>query len=271
MRDPTGTSCDQEVPVHGDSERQHSTGAGLDLYAAAADLTQLVSGHVVELLAGRPTPGFRRLGVGIAQIDRGLTALEPTAQRSVWTMHPILGYDPANEMTRLDDHTRRRGVDLRCITTERSLNLYPLLTSEIPHVHFGPARSQFILVDESVAVVGGPHSEEGYPTAWLTTRSDVITRVRAIWELTSRLSHPGVPSGQKPPFTARQCQIARRLVLGAKDSTIARDLDVSLRTVTADVAVLLHTLGAGSRAEAAHLLVGGSHRLDAARLRANAT
>ena len=104
-----------------------------------------MSDHVVGLLAGRPTPGFRRLGVGIDQIDKGLTALEPTAQRSVWTMHPILSYDPANEMTLLDDHTRRRGVDMRCITTERSLNLYPLLTSEIPHVRFGPARSQFIL------------------------------------------------------------------------------------------------------------------------------
>jgi len=259
------------VPVRGDRERHLTAGAGLDLYAAAADLTQLVSGHVVGLLAGRPTPGFRRLGVGIDQIDKGLTALEPTAQRSVWTMHPILSYDPANEMRLLDDHTRRRGVDMRCITTERSLNLYPLLTSEIPHVRFGPARSQFILVDEAVAVVGGPHSEEGYPTAWLTTRTDVLTLVRGIWDLTWQLSHPGVPAGQKPPFTARQCEVARRLVLGAKDSAIARDLDVSLRTVAADVSVLMHTLGAVSRAETAHLLAGGSHRLDAARLRAEAT
>ena len=256
--------------MRGDRERHLTAGAGLDLYAAAADLTRLVSDHVVGLLAGRPTPGFRRLGVGIDQIDKGLTALEPTAQRSVWTMHPILSYDPANEMTLLDDHTRRRGVDMRCITTERSLNLYPLLTSEIPHVRFGPARSQFILVDEAVAVVGGPHSEEGYPTAWLTTRADVLTLVRGIWDLTWQLSHPGVPAGQKPPFTARQCEVARRLVLGAKDSAIARDLDVSLRTVAADVSVLMHTLGAVSRAETAHLLAGGSHRLDAARLRPEA-
>ena len=79
--------------MRGDRELHPTARRRLDLYAAAADLTRSASGHVVGPLAGRSTPGFRRLGVGIYEIDKGLTALEPTAQRSVWTTHPILSYD----------------------------------------------------------------------------------------------------------------------------------------------------------------------------------
>lgn len=238
----------------------------VDLYAAAADLATVVTSYVVDWMAERATPGFRRLGVGIREIDAGLAALEPTARRSVWSMQPIVTYDPNNEMLELDSRTRDRGIDMRFITTERSLHLYPLITSEMPHVSLGPARSQFILIDGMTCVLGGPMSEDGYPTAWLTTRDDVVARVRSIWDATWQRARPGVPDGQGAPFTRRQCLVARRLVLGAKDSTIARELDVSLRTVAGDVAHLMRTLGAGSRAEAAHLLAGGSHRVDASRL-----
>ena len=234
--------------------------AHLELLTAAARLRSRVEDLVLDHRSGRPTPGFRLLGEGLGQIDAGLTAMEPTARSSVWTMQPFLGWDPENAMIVLDEQTRRRGLDLSFITSERSATAYPLISSEMPHVRFGPAPTQFILLDRRAAVLGGPPSDGGYPTAWLTAREDLVALVRSIWGTALPLSRPGVPDGAAPPFTARQCLVARRMVLGVKDAAIARELGVSVRTVAAEVAALLDGLGAGSRAEAALLLRGGSDR-----------
>ncbi len=239
----------------------------LELLTASARLRARVEDMVLEHRSRRPTPGFRLVGEGLEQIDAGLTALEPTARTSVWTMHPVLFWDPQNPMTDLDEQTRGRGLDMCLITGERTAGAYPLISSEMPHVRFGPAPSGFLLIDGTTAVVGGPPSDDGYPTAWLTTRGDVVALVRAVWDAARPLSRPGVPDGADPPFTARQCRVARRMVMGAKDAAIARELGVSVRTVAAEVAALLLGLGVASRAEAALVLRGGSDREAAGRRR----
>ncbi|WP_323096405.1 helix-turn-helix transcriptional regulator [Intrasporangium sp. YIM S08009] len=232
----------------------------LEMHIAAATLRSRVEQLVLDRRAGRSTPGFRLLGAGLEQIDAGLAALEPTARSSVWTMQPIMSWDPQNGMLEIDDQTRRRGLDFCFVTRERTAEVFPLLSSEMPHVRFGPAPAQFILVDGVTAVLGGPPDDDGYPTAWLTTRAELVTLVRGIWDIARPLSRAGVPAGAEPPFTARQCLIARRMVLGAKDAAIARELGVSVRTVAAEVAALMEGLGAASRAEAALVLRGGSDR-----------
>ena len=66
-----------------------------------------------------------------------------------------------------------------------------------------------------------------------------------------------LPPGATPPFTPQQCLVARRLMVGTKDAAIARELGVSLRTVAADIAHLVHGLGASNRAAAVLALRGG--------------
>ncbi len=211
-----------------------------------------------DWLAGRRTPGFRRLGVGLAQIEAGFAAIEPTVRDGVCSMQPRMGYDPHSRAVELDDQSRRRGIRMRYITTERSLALYPLITSEMPHVQFGPVPVQLMVIDDRTLVIAGPLSETGQPTAWLATRADLVERSRAIFEATWARSRPAVPEGMDPPFTRRQCEVARRVVRGAKDAGIARELDISLRTVAADVAQLMQGVGATSRAELAMILLGGT-------------
>jgi DNA-binding CsgD family transcriptional regulator len=231
-----------------------------ELRTAAIALAELVNRLAADRWDGLSTPGFRLLGEGMVQIEAGLTALEPTARRTAWSMHPSLTFDPLNSMNAIDERTVARGIDLRLITSDRTLHSHPLVTSELPHVRFGPAPSRFMLVDDVTAVVGGPMSEAGYSTAWLATREDVVAAVRSVWALAWPLSRPGNAEGVAPPFSPRQCVVARRVVVGVKDASIARELGVSVRTVAGDVAHLMDVLGARNRAEVALMLRGGSER-----------
>ncbi len=224
----------------------------------AAELGMLVASLAADWLAGRPTPGFRRLGVGLGQIEQGFAAIEPTVRERVSSMQPRMRYEPHSRAVELDEQSRSRGLGMRYVTTERSLALYPLITSEMPHVHFGPVPCQLMVIDDRTVVIAGPQSETGQPTAWLATRADVLERSRSIFEATWSRSRPGVPEGMDPPFTRRQCEVARRVVLGAKDSGIARELGISVRTVAADVAQLMQGVGATSRAGLAMVLLGGT-------------
>lgn len=233
---------------------------GLGLTAAAIELTAMVNDLALKWLEGRPTPGFRLLGTGVAEIEHNLAvAVEPMTRRSVWSMQPYISFDPGELMRTTDSRSRRRGLDMRAVTAERTLLHNPLSTSEHPGLHIGPALFQTILVDESTAVVAGPGDEHGYPTAWLATRPDVVTRVAALWHETWARSRPALEPGSKPPFTPRQCVVARRLVVGTKDAAIARELGVSRRTVAADIAHLVHQLGASNRAAAVLALRGGTY------------
>jgi DNA-binding CsgD family transcriptional regulator len=224
----------------------------------AAELGVLVAGLAADWLAGRPTPGFRRLGVGLRQIEEGFAAIEPTVREEVSSMQPRMRYEPHSRAVELDEQSRRRGIGMRYLTTERSLALYPLITSEMPHVHFGPVPCQLMVIDGRTVVIEGPLSESGQPTAWLATRDDVRERSRMIFEATWARSRPGVPASMDPPFTRRQCEVARRVVLGAKDAGIGRELGISVRTVAAEVAHLMQGVGATSRAELAMVLLGGT-------------
>jgi DNA-binding CsgD family transcriptional regulator len=234
----------------------------IDLAVAGVDLTRHVNDLAIDWLSGRPTPGFRRLGVGAEEIERNLAAaVEPVTRLSVWAMQPILNFEPRDGVLSTNARSRDRGLDLRMITTERTLRLNPLLSSEQPELYVGPAQFQFILVDGVTAVVAGPFTEHGFPTAWLATRSEVVRRVTELWNETWVRSRPAVPAGARPPFTPRQCLVARRLVVGTKDTAIARELGVSLRTVAGEIAQIMRQLGAGNRAEVTLVLKGGADRV----------
>ncbi|GAA2740296.1 LuxR family transcriptional regulator [Terrabacter aerolatus] len=256
----------QEETQDGSPPREGAHGDA-DLAASAVELTALVNTLAVRSVAGGHTPGFRRLGTGNEEIGRNLAeAVEPTTRRSVWSMQPIMHFDPGDELRSTNARSLARGLDMRTITTERTLRLNPLCSSEDPELRIGPALFQCILVDEATAVVAGPLSAQGFPTAWLATRSDVVAHVTDLWHETWARSRPAVPPGASPLFTPRQCLVARRLVVGTKDAAIARELGVSLRTVAAEISHLVSTLGASNRAAATLALRGGTFQGEIAAL-----
>lgn len=245
----TGAAGEDEAP-----------GSVVRLAASAVELTAVVGDLTVQWLAGRPTPGFRLLGASTGEIERNLAAaVEPVTRRSVWSMQPFLPFDPGELIRSTETRSRRRGLDMRGVTTERTLLTNPLFSSEHPEVQIGPALFQCLLADERTAVVAGPTDERGFHTAWLATRADVVSRVAGLWHETWARSRPALEPGSRPPFTPRQCVVARRLAVGTKDEAIARELGVSRRTIAADIAHLVQHLGASNRAAVVLALRGGTY------------
>ncbi|MEW1952146.1 LuxR C-terminal-related transcriptional regulator [Terrabacter sp. NPDC080008] len=254
------TRQNEDTDATGATPAPESSTSAVDLIAAAVEVTTVVNDLSVQWLSARPTPGFRLLGTGTAEIERHLAAaIEPVTRRSVWSMQPHLPFDPGELMRTTDDRSRGRGLDMRGITTERTVLTNPLISSEHPDIHIGPAHFQCIVVDEVTAVVAGPNDDRGFQTAWLATRPDVVARVVALWHRTWERSRPVLAAGAKPPFTPRQCVVARRLVVGTKDAAIARELGISRRTVATDIADLVRRLGASNRAAAVLALRGGTY------------
>lgn len=198
---------------------------------------------------------LRLLGEGIAEITRGLARIEPKARRSVWNLQPQLLFDPEDPGFDSTDRSRERGLDLRGVTTPDSARRNPLLGSIYPEMWVGPVFTQAILVDDTLAVVGGPRAASGAVTAWTTVDPTLVGLLREIWQATLALAKPLLPDGE-PPLDRRQLAVACLLACGETDQAMARRLDVSLRTVERDVRSVLDFLGARSRTEAVLVMRG---------------
>jgi DNA-binding NarL/FixJ family response regulator len=74
------------------------------------------------------------------------------------------------------------------------------------------------------------------------------------------MSTPVLGPGESPGLTKRQLEVARLLATGQKDQSIARQLDMSARTVERDVRAILEELGARSRTEAVLAMSGRAVR-----------
>ena len=194
--------------------------------------------------------------VGLAEIAACLTRLEPSAQRTVWNMQPRLQYDPHDPGPTLSGASQRRGVETILITRPATLLANPLLPSLYPSTRTGPVFLRALVIDEGRVLVEGLDTADGEPTAWLTDRMDFVVPVLEIWERTRAMSSPVLGPGESPGLSKRQVEVARLLATGAKDQAIARQLDMSARTVERDVRAILEELGARSRTEAVLAMSG---------------
>ena len=208
-------------------------------------LTHTVDVDVLDEGATR----VRLLGEGMAGIAEGMQRLEPVARASVWNMQPTMSFDPEDPAFELNDSSRARGVDLRLVTTVSTSRVHPLLGSMYPVTRIGPVFTRAMIVDERLAVVGGPRSATGSLTAWTSTDPGIVGQLLEIWELCVRLSQPLVTE-DTPLLDHRQLQVARLLALGQTDQAMARRLGISVRTVEREVRAVLGFLGARSRTEA---------------------
>ncbi len=239
---------------HSGSDRSSTPEAGV----AGPDSPVLIQSHLLrqqilsrtlDVVAGRPDRGFQLLGRGEAAIATGLARLESRTQRSVRNMQRRVPFNPRNGLLELNDRSERRGLQLELIVAPSALRSNRLLTSLDPTVRIGPVALPMLLVDDRLAVVPGPFDSNGDATAWLMRDAALLEQGRSLWFQTSALSTPSLADQDEPPLTTRQCLTACMLVEGAKDSQIARRLDVSLRTVAADVDALARVLQASCRAD----------------------
>jgi DNA-binding CsgD family transcriptional regulator len=171
-------------------------------------------------------------------------------------MQPTMRFDPDDPSYELDERSARRGVELRQLISAHALTVNPLLPSLNPEVRVAPVPIGCILVDEVAAVLPGPIDPQGRPTAWLVTDPAMVDLARSVWNVTWAASTPVCLD--RPPLSRRQIEVAKGLIRGIKDATLARQLNVSPRTIVADVSHLLEHLGARSRAEAVFILGGGA-------------
>ena len=152
----------------------------------------------------------------------------------------------------------RRGIDLRYVTSERTLTQLPLLSSHHhPYLRVGPVVGPMLLLDHAVVFVGAPHGHQLTGTVWSSTNGPVVAEAVRCFETTWSVARPAVGRGEDPPFTRRMVDIAFLLTEGASDREIARQLHVSERTVSADVAEIVRRLGARGRAHAIALVSSG--------------
>ena len=186
-------------------------------------------------------------GVGLDEITRGLAALEPRTSRTVWSVQPFLTFDPLDPGIQLNKSSTARGLDLRLVTTPQTLASNPLLPAFYPQLRVAVVPLRMLLLDGVAAVVEGPRSQAGDPTAWFVAGGPLLLALRRYWERAWQVAECLPVHGTC--LTGRQSEVARLMCIGG-------ELGVSRRTVERDVSVVMRFVGARGRSEAIALAMG---------------
>ena len=195
---------------------------------------------------------------GLDAILDALDGLERTTTRSIWNMQPRIQFDPEDPSTQGDGSSEERGVETVLITRPATLDVNPLLPSIHPSARMGPVFLRGVVLDEERVVIEGLDTAAGEPTAWCSDRPDLVLLMLELWHRTLALSVLVLGPGQQPLLSPRQLRVARLLSLGEKDQAIARQLEMSGRTVEREVRAVLEALGVRSRTEAVLAMSGRS-------------
>lgn len=202
------------------------------------------------------SPGIRLFGRGRDEIYAGLELLERRTRVSVWNMQVVLGFDPSSPAPELDARSRRRGIDMRSVVSERALLDNPLVASLDPTALVGPVPMNVLIADSRAVLLPGPSTARAEATVWLATAAPLVDRAIDLWSRVVEVSHPITEPGD-PLLTERQIEVARQMCQGARDADIAARLRISLRSTERDVQHVVEHVGARSRAEAVFRLMGG--------------
>ncbi len=179
-------------------------------------------------------------------------------RHSMWHMTHLPTWPEVRAARGLTDR-RRRGLDVRYVTSERSLASLPMLSSHHhPYLRVGPVVGPMLIIDHAVVYVGAPFGHRRTGTVWSSAHPPVLSEAVRCFETTWSAARRAVAPGEDPPFTRRMVDIAFLLTEGASDREIARHLHVSERTVSADVAEIIRRLGARGRAHAIALIGSGT-------------
>ncbi|CAN7226698.1 hypothetical protein [Knoellia sp. LjRoot47] len=190
------------------------------------------------------------------QLDDQLRAVEARTQRSLVNMQSRWWIDPHDRSAPLDDRSRARGVTVTLFVPRRALELSPLLPSTHGDVWVAPVLQDAMLVDDTLAILSGGLDDEGQRVFCSTTDAELVGLLRQVVAALRQVAvRPEEVTGVAP-LTARQVQVALAVARGDKDTSTARRLGTSLRTVEREVSAVVAHLGVRTRQEASLAILG---------------
>ena len=182
-----------------------------------------------------------------------MTWLEALTTTSLWNMQRHSTVEALRDEAGLAARARLKGVEMRFILPRRvAEHRSPLASSHFSYLRLAPVAHPLMISDGARVLMGDSSGD----AIWTSEDPDVVARAVGFYDRLWASAEPAVPEGQPPPFTPRMVAIGIRLVEGATDREIARDLGVSERTVSSDVREMSRRLGARSRAHAIALISG---------------
>lgn len=202
---------------------------------------------------------FVRLGSVDSSLADGVEALAASVRRSLWHMTQVPYWQEARGARSLAALERRRELDTRYVTDPRSLLRLPMLSSLHAEARTAHVVGPLLLIDARMVFLGAPRGDEHAGQVWRSTSPAVVGAAAACFEAVWSESEAVTPAGDDPPFTVRMVDIGFLLTDGATDAEIARELSVSARTVSAEVAEIVRRLGARNRSHAIALIGGGAY------------
>lgn len=231
------------------SVRQHR--ATLD---ATGTLMRLQFRVHESIRSGRRPYGVDIIGLGLPAIRRALGRHTPKWSQS---LYPDTSVEILQASLHYDLMKSRRGERMESVynpdgfdsEAERFILEHPVLCGRT-----GPALLQMKVYDRRAVVLEGPELA-GDRSAMLVTRSEVVWAALQLLRYVFPVAHPLPPQGQTgPSLTARQREVVAMLADGLGDDVIAKRMQISVRTVRSEVAVVLQAVGATSRFGAGYRL-----------------
>ncbi len=208
-----------------------------------------------DAITGRSTR-LRLFAAGHQELRTRLAELEARTRFSLVNMQSRWRTDPAQRQRPLDQNSLDRGVRVTLFVPRSVLGLSPLLPSMHPDLWIAPVVQDAMLVDDVLAILPGDLDSDGALSLWLTMDAELVADVRSIRDALLAEGRRAQDITGAAPLNARQLEIALALARGDKDTSTARRLNVSLRTVEREVSVVLGHLGVSSRHDATLAILG---------------
>lgn len=142
------------------------------------------------------------------------------------------------------------GLDMESIWDDGQLDPAArelLIAEDHPCYRFGTVPIEMKIVDRRAVMLVGP-IVDGEPSVMVIRRAEVLASAASYWRAVRRGSHLATDdTSPAATVTRRQRQIVALLAEDHCDDAIAECLGVSVRTVRADIAAVMRTLGVRTR------------------------
>ncbi|MCN9241027.1 helix-turn-helix transcriptional regulator [Streptomyces sp. RY43-2] len=233
--------------------------------------------HVVTELADRHRAAYSRVRdapvevlSGAAAIRRWLVAIQRDARSEVRAMMPIMRdasvISPEDNLDEVERQMMRRGLTMRTVVerawledpaSARSLTEVAAQGQQISVTDKLPTKLLIADLDVAVLPLDPDRDEAGEPVALVVRRSGLLTALVSLFEqyfargsLLSPLG-PGRAGAERSTGQARLDAADRKIIallhVGLTDAAIARQLDMSQRTVQRRVHQMMESVGVATR------------------------
>jgi DNA-binding CsgD family transcriptional regulator len=192
-----------------------------------------------------------RLGRTAAETRATFPELFARTRHSVISAMPSIDFEMLEGAGALNAASLARGLSMGSVTSQYDVHpaaLPPRSAADGRRWLADGLTDKFLILDQRAVVTTFP-GEDG---AWLITEWTLVELARRIWRDARGRARPLDRFGT---LTARQRAIALRLLMGDTDTTIARVMGLSARTVANEFAEISRQLGAPSRFAAGYRLV----------------